>query len=111
MREPLCSQPLRALMQDSFELAFNAAPAKPSGAFARDHDDIASGPQQAAAPAKKLAYLPLDPIARHRIAYFAADRNPQSGLGTVVGPADNDKIRRMKFLTEARKVEKFRSFS
>jgi hypothetical protein len=38
---------------------------RPGSAFARDHEDIRAGPEQGAAPAKKLADLPLDPIARH----------------------------------------------
>jgi hypothetical protein len=55
----------RSPIQNSLEIAFNGAPAESGGAFARDHEDILAGPQHSAAAPKKLADLPLDPIARH----------------------------------------------
>jgi len=61
-------------------------------ALARNDQEIYPLRQCRAVAPEKFPYLPFDPITYHRVADLAANRDTQAGLGTIVGPADDDKI-------------------
>jgi hypothetical protein len=88
--------------ESGFEFICDTIPGEAGGTLSRDDDKIGGRGKYDTAAAEKLTDLPLDPIANDRIADFAADSDPQSGLILVIRPADNDEICRLNLAAGAR---------
>jgi hypothetical protein len=111
--EPFHSQlsPRALIGQSDFEFISDTAPGEAGGTLSRDDDKIGGRWKHDTAPTEKLSNLALDSIANDRIADFAADSDPQSGLILVIRPADDNEICRLNFAAGARQSQEFRALS
>lgn len=78
--------------QNAFQLSPDALGRESGCTGSRDDEEITGRRQLGSVAAEKLAHLSLDAIAHHRVAHFAAYRDPQPGFGSVIRLADHDEI-------------------
>jgi hypothetical protein len=78
--------------QNAFQLSPDALGRESGCTGSRDDEEIAGRRQLGSVAAEKLAHLPFDAVAYHRVAHLSAYRDPQPGFGPVIRPADHDEI-------------------